>query len=124
MDNINFASANSTFDNLNLYILSSTKEEMDARKGNFSFIMKNKKKGLSKVFFIDLNVYQKNGAEEQKRKEGLQAISFAIQVSLKCLVIFYAWHDVDFCPFNAHQEKPKNQLSTDDYENKWNHNHT
>src|SRR5256885_14446861 len=107
MDHINFDLIDSSFDNLDLNVFSSTKEEtnilssireeMDARKGNFSFIMKNKKKGLSKVFFIDLDVYRKNGAEEQKRKEGLQAISSAIQVSLKCLVIFYAWHDVEFC---------------------------
>ncbi len=41
MDNINFASTN---DNLDLYVLSSTKEEMETRKGNFSFVTKNKKK--------------------------------------------------------------------------------
>ena len=40
MDNINFTSANFTFDNLNLYVLSSTKEEMDVKKGNFSIFMK------------------------------------------------------------------------------------
>ena len=99
MDNINFAFINSSFDNLNLNVLSSTKEEMDmlsstkeemdARKGNFSFITKNKKKELSKVFFIDLDVYRRNGAEEQNRKESLQAISSAIQVSLKGLASFY-----------------------------------
>jgi len=33
MDNINFAST--TFDNLDLNVLSSTKEEMDAKQGNF-----------------------------------------------------------------------------------------
>ena len=98
MDNINFSS-NSTFDNLDLYvlsstkeemdILSSTKEEMDARRGNFSFVTKNKKKELSKVFFIDLDVYQRNGAEKQNHKESLQAISSAIQVSLKGLASFY-----------------------------------
>ncbi|RIA95264.1 hypothetical protein C1645_734230 [Glomus cerebriforme] len=59
MDNINFTSANPTFDNLDLYVLSSTKEEMDARK--------------------DLDVYRRNGAEEQNCKESLQSISSAIQ---------------------------------------------
>ncbi|PKY57788.1 hypothetical protein RhiirA4_510941 [Rhizophagus irregularis] len=57
MDNTNFAST--TFDNLDLNALSSTKEEMDAKQ--------------------DLGLHQKNGEEEQKRKEGLQAISSAIQ---------------------------------------------
>ena len=75
MDHINFSLVDSSFDNLDLNVFSSTKEEtdilssikeeMDARKGNFSFIMKNKKKGLSKVFFIDLDVYRRNGTEEQ-----------------------------------------------------------
>ncbi len=35
MDNINFASTNSTFDNPDLYVLSSAKEEMDTERGNF-----------------------------------------------------------------------------------------
>ena len=92
MDNINFFSANSTFDNLNPYVLSSTKEEMDVRKGNFSIVTKNKKKEFPKVFFIDLEDYQKNSAEEQSRKESLRMISSAIQVSLKGLASasFYA----------------------------------
>ena len=47
MDNIN---SNSTFNNLDLYVLSLTKKEMDARKGNFSFVTKNKKKKLPKIF--------------------------------------------------------------------------
>ncbi|RGB36488.1 hypothetical protein C1646_741713 [Rhizophagus diaphanus] len=78
MDNTNFAST--TFDNLDLNVLSSTKEEMDARQ--------------------DLGLHRKNGEEEQKRKEGLQEISSAIQ-----------------------EKRIDNQSSTDDYENKWNHNH-
>ncbi|GBB86190.1 hypothetical protein RclHR1_12630008 [Rhizophagus clarus] len=78
MDNTNFAST--TFDNLDLNVLSSTKEEMDARQ--------------------DLGLHRKNGEEEQKRKEGLQEISSAIQ-----------------------EKQIDNQSSTDDYENKWNHNH-
>jgi hypothetical protein len=102
MDNVNFASINSSSDNLDLNVLSSTKEEMDilsstkkemdAREGNFSFITKNKKKELSKVFvfFIDLDVYRRYGAEEQNRKESLRAISPDIQVSLKGFVFFYA----------------------------------
>ncbi|PKC67587.1 hypothetical protein RhiirA1_509313 [Rhizophagus irregularis] len=61
MDNTNFAST--TFDNLDLNALSSTKEEMDAKQ--------------------DLGLHQKNGEEEQKRKEGLQAISSAIQKKKK-----------------------------------------
>ena len=87
------------FNNLNLYILSSmmketdilssTKEEMDARKGNFSFVTKNKKKELPKIFFIDLDVYRRNGTEEQNCKESLQAISSVIQVSFKGLAFFY-----------------------------------
>jgi hypothetical protein len=99
MDNINFASINSSFDKLDLNvlsptkeeidILSSTKEKMDARKGNFSFITKNKKMEFSKVSFIDLDVYRRNDAEEQNRKESLHAISSAIQVSLKGLASFY-----------------------------------
>ena len=89
MDNINFASANSTSDNLDPYVLSSTKEEMDTRKGNFSIVTKNKKKEFPKVFFIDLDVYRRNGAEERNRKESLQAISSAVQVSLKSLASFY-----------------------------------
>ena len=54
----NFVST--TFDNLDLYvlsstkeemdILSSTKEEMDTRKGNFSFVTKNKKWNFLKYF--------------------------------------------------------------------------
>ncbi|RIA95723.1 hypothetical protein C1645_816311 [Glomus cerebriforme] len=79
---INFASANSTFDNLDPYVLSSTKEEMDARKGNFSIVTKNKKKEFPKVFFIDLEDYRKNGAEEQSRKGNLRTISSAIQLPL------------------------------------------
>ncbi|CAG8629844.1 3341_t:CDS:2, partial [Paraglomus brasilianum] len=73
MDSINFASA---FNNLDLNILSSTKEEIhvDAKQ--------------------DLGLHQKNGKEEQKRKESLQA-----------------------------EEKQQNQLSTDDYESEWNQNH-
>jgi hypothetical protein len=96
MDNIkmdiNFASANSTFDNLDPYVLSSTKEEMDARKGNFSIVTKNKKKKFPKVFFIDLEDYRKNGAEEQSCKGSLRATSSAIQVSFKGLASasFYA----------------------------------
>src|SRR3989442_15346688 len=99
MDHINFSVVDCSFDNLDLNVFSSTKEEtdilssikeeMDARKGNFSFITKNKKKELSKVFFIDLDVYRRNGAEEQNHKESLQAISSAIQVSLKGLASFY-----------------------------------
>ena len=57
MHNINFASINSSFNNLNLYVLSLIKKEMNTKKNNFSFIMKNKKKEFSKVFFINLNVY-------------------------------------------------------------------
>src|SRR3954447_10532037 len=97
----NFVST--TFDNLDLYvlsstkeemdILSSTKEEMDARKGNFSFVTKNKKKELPKVFFIDLEVYRRK-AEPQRK---FTSNSSVIQVSLKGLVFFYAWHDVDAC---------------------------
>ena len=86
---MDFASANSTFDNLDPYVLSSTKEEMDARKGNFSIVMKNKKKEFPKVFFIVLEDYRKNGAEEQSRKGSLRMISSAIQVSLKDLASFY-----------------------------------
>ena len=89
---INFSSANSTFDNLDPYVLSSTKEEMDARKGNFSIVTKNKKKEFPKVFFIDLEDYQKNGTEKQSCKGSLQTISSVIQVSLKGLASasFYA----------------------------------
>ncbi|RIA82494.1 hypothetical protein C1645_862497 [Glomus cerebriforme] len=79
MDNINFASANSISDNLDPYVLFSTKEEMDTRKGNFSIVIKNKKKEFPKVFFIDLEDYQKNGAEKQSCKGNLRAISSAIQ---------------------------------------------
>lgn len=86
MDNVNFIS---TFNNPNPYILFSVKEEVDVRKGNFSFIVKNKKKELPKLFFIDLKVYQKDGTKEQNSKESLQTISSAIQVSLKALVLFY-----------------------------------
>ena len=59
MDYINFAFINSSFDNLDLNvlssmkeeidILSSTKEEMDARKGNFSF-KKIRKRNFLKYF--------------------------------------------------------------------------
>ncbi|RGB31096.1 hypothetical protein C1646_817563 [Rhizophagus diaphanus] len=69
MDHINFALTDSSFDNLDLNVFSSTKEEteilssikeqMDARK--------------------DLDVYRRNGAEEQNRKESLREISSAIQ---------------------------------------------
>ncbi|GES77556.1 hypothetical protein GLOIN_2v1582480 [Rhizophagus clarus] len=71
-------------------ILSSIKEEINVRKGNFSSIMKNKKKGLSKVFFIYLDVYQKNDIlEELNCKESLQTISFVIHISLKDLTSLY-----------------------------------
>jgi len=90
MDNINFASANSTSDNLDPYVLSSTKEEIDTRKGNFSIVRKNKKKEFPKVFFIDLEDYRKNGVEEQSRKGSLRTISSGVQVSLKGLTSFYA----------------------------------
>ena len=52
---------------------------------------------LPKIFFIDLDVYQKNCTEEQNHKESLQAISSVIQVSLKGLASFYVWPDVDTC---------------------------
>ncbi|CAG8570496.1 6999_t:CDS:2 [Funneliformis mosseae] len=94
MDNINFASANSTSDNLDPYVLSSTKEEMDTRKGNFSIVTKNKKKEFPKVFFIDLEDYRKNGAEEQSCKGSLRAISSAIQVSLKVWLSPPFMHDM------------------------------
>jgi hypothetical protein len=47
MDNINFASVNSTFNN---FILSSIKKEMDVKKGNFSIVIKNKKRNSLKYF--------------------------------------------------------------------------
>ena len=59
-------------------------------KVTLALLQKNKKKKFPKVFFIDLEDYQKNGAEEQSCKGSLQTISSAMQVSFKGLASFYA----------------------------------
>ena len=71
---------------------------MDTRKGNFSIVTKNKKKEFPKVFFIDLEDYRKNGAEEQSCKGSLRAISSAIQVSLKVWLSLPFMHDMMLMP--------------------------
>ncbi|CAG8614290.1 7224_t:CDS:2 [Funneliformis caledonium] len=68
MDHINFSLVDSSFDNLDLNVFSSTKEETD--------ILSSIKEEMDAR--KDLDVYRRNDAE-QNHKESLQAISSAIQ---------------------------------------------